>query len=214
MDKNVVVFDLDGTLLNTLEDLNVASNYALKSLGCNEVTLLETKEFIGNGIKNLIERSLKDKAYMTEEALGLFKEYYYSHFDVYTKPYEGIYELLNYFRDKKYKMAVLSNKAQKPLEFLCNKFFDGYFEVVVGDRPDLKKKPSLMGLDYICEQLNCKYDNIIYIGDGDADYETASKANCYGIFVDYGFRGRDYLRDLGAKIIVSSPCEIIDLLEE
>ena len=213
MSNKVIVFDLDGTLLDTLKDLNEASNYALRNLGYKEVTLEETKMFIGNGIKNLIERSLKENYADVEKALALFKDYYFSHFDVYTKPYEGIIELVNYCKSKKYKMAVLSNKAQRPLELLCDKFFNGFFEVIIGDRPDIKKKPSLMGLDIICNHFNCGYNDVIYIGDGDADFEVVKKANCTGIFASYGFRGKEYLKNIGAEIIVDSAYEIIDVLE-
>jgi len=213
MNKKVIVIDLDGTLLDTLRDLNEASNYALEYYGYNKVTLLETKAFIGDGILKLIERSLKGDASRLDDVLAAFKKYYMEHFDVYTKPYEGIMELLSYCKNKGYKMAVLSNKAQGMLDLLCKKFFDGFFDIIIGDRPDIKRKPSTMGLDIICKWYKCDYSNLTYIGDSDVDYKTVCNAGCNGIFVGYGFKGRNYLESIGAKNICDTPYDVINYLE-
>ncbi len=214
MNKKCVVFDLDGTLLNTLKDLNEACNFALSKYGYPIVSLEETKKFIGNGIKNLIEKSLKGDNTLFEEVFFTFQEYYFTNCNVYTKPYAHIYDLLTFCKQNKYYIAVLSNKKQEMLEKLCNIHFSNFFDGIVGDRQDIKKKPSPEGLFYIAKSLNISIKDIIYIGDSEVDVKTVKNANCRGVFVDYGFRERSVLIENGAEIVLSSPLEIKKYLEE
>lgn len=213
MNFKMIIFDLDGTLLNTLGDLNVSTNYSLNKFGYDSVTIEETKEFIGNGIKKLIERSLKLKADNFEEIFNEFKNHYFSNCCNLTKPYDGVYELLNYCKKNNIKMGVLSNKAQKPLEEVCDFYFKNYFSVIIGDRPDLNKKPAIDGLSLIAKLYNIKIEDILYIGDSEVDVKTVINAGCKGVFVSYGFRGKEILKEYGAKIIVDTPKDIIKILE-
>lgn len=213
MKGKAVVFDLDGTLLDTLEDLKEACNYALCRYGYNPISIEETRAFIGNGIRRLIERALKGQMESEELVFEAFKSYYFENCSVYTKPYEKIDELLSYYKKHRIKMAVLSNKAQEAVEYLCRIHFPGCFECVVGERSDLEKKPSAMGLELISKKLSVSMRDIIYIGDSEVDVQLVKNSGCQGIFVDYGFRSEDALRQVGAQIICKSPLEIIKVWE-
>lgn len=213
MKNKVIVFDLDGTLLDTLGDLNAACNYALSKYGYPKITLEETKTFIGNGIKKLIERSLKGKLDDFENVFLTFKEYYQENCNVLTKPYEGIYDVILYCKKRGFSMAVLSNKAQSILNILCDIYFKDCFDKIIGDRKDIEKKPSIMGLEIIAKDLNTDIKDIIYVGDSDVDIQTAKNAGCRGIFVSYGFRDECLLKKSGANVLCKTPLEIIDVLE-
>ncbi len=182
-----IIFDLDGTLLNTLEDLNAACNYALKKYGYEEISLTETKNFIGNGIAKLIERSLKGKLEKFPEVFIEFKKYYKENCNVFTKPYPGITKLLNELKNKRFKLGILSNKAQFALEKIVDFYFPNLFDQVLGDQEGLRKKPEIDGLIKICNDLNVELSEIIYVGDSIVDIETTYNANCMGLFVSYGF---------------------------
>lgn len=213
MNFKAIIFDLDGTLLNTLGDLNASTNYAFNKYGYNQVTIEETKEFIGNGIKKLIERSLKIKVDNFDDVFSEFKNHYFNNCCNYTKVYDGIYDLLDFLKKNHIKIGVLSNKAQKPLETVCNHYFSNYFDIIVGDRQDLNKKPAIDGLEYIAKFYGIDVKDILYIGDSEVDIKTVNNAKCNGIFASYGFRGSEILVQAGAKTIVDSPKEIIKLLE-
>lgn len=212
MKLSAIVLDLDGTLLNTLKDLNAACNYALRLYRYEPITLEETRQFIGNGIHRLIERALKGRREYEEEVFTAFKAYYHTHYSRYTVPYAGVEEFLFYCREHKIKTAVLSNKEQSILDLLCAKHFPNTFELVVGERPGLRKKPDTDGLELICRKLSVRMEDILYIGDSDVDVKTAANAGCHGAFVSYGFRREEELRAVGAELVFPSLPKIIEEL--
>lgn len=212
--KKCIVFDLDGTLLNTIEDLNCACNFALKNNGYNEITLDETKKYIGNGIKLLVERSLKGKLDNFTKVFDDFKKYYFDHCNVYTKKYYSIDRVLNYLISKKCFVGVLSNKNEIILRKLCMEQFGDLFDVVLGDSKNRNKKPCIDGLLEIAKLSNVDVEDIIYIGDSDVDVKTVRNAKCCGIFVSYGFRCKDDLIDAGAKIICDNCDELLSELKK
>lgn len=213
MKYKYIVFDLDGTLLDTLKDLNEACNYALAKYNYPTVTLLETKGFIGNGIKNLILKSLKGNTDKLDIVFDAFVEYYFKNYNIYTKPYDGILELLSYLKKNNARLAVVSNKNQYCLERLCDEHFKDYFEIIIGDSDKIKRKPSVEGLELVCNKFNCNLKDLVYIGDSGVDYETVKNANCYGIYCAYGFRGREFLESINANNIVDNASEILKYLE-
>ena len=208
-----VVFDLDGTLLDTLEDLTFATNYAISHYGYPSITKEDTKKYIGNGIRNLILRSVGHDLTHIDEMFLKFKEYYSIHCLDFTKPYPGIYQTLDRLKEDGYRLGCVSNKAQYALDILIKKHFDGYFEVVIGDGV-YKRKPDPEAIYETSKRLNVRIEDLIYVGDSDVDVMTVNNAKCKGVFVSYGFRENEVLVNLGAKNIVDSAYNIYDKVKE
>ncbi|MDO5541297.1 MAG: HAD-IA family hydrolase [Eubacteriales bacterium] len=210
MKYKVVVFDLDGTILDTLEDLADSLNYALRIRDFPERTVEETRKFVGNGIRKLIERAVPAGTSPSEidEVFAVFKEYYKEHCKDKTKPYKGIEELLLHLQDSGCRTAVVSNKADFAVKSLCKSYFPGVIDFAVGEREGIKRKPCPDSLWEVLRVLKVKLDEAIYIGDSEVDIETAVNAGTDCLIVDWGFRKRDFLQEKGAKRIVSSPEEI------
>lgn len=217
MNKNknkMVVFDLDGTLLNTLEDLCDSVNYALRSNGLPERNIEEVRNFVGNGIRLLIERSVpantaKD---ITDKTFECFKSYYGIHCNDKTKTYPGIDMMLKKIKAEGYKIAVLSNKAQYAVTKLCKIYFDDVIDIAIGAKENVPKKPAPDAL-YICaKEQDIELRDIIYVGDSDVDVETAINADVTGIAVTWGFRSSELLKKCGAKILVNTTDELLDVL--
>ncbi|MCI5582172.1 MAG: HAD family hydrolase [Anaeroplasma sp.] len=213
MKYKAVVFDLDGTLLDTLKDLNEACNYSLSKYGYNLITEEETRLFIGNGIKKLIERALKNNLENFNEVFEAFKKYYNKNYNVYTKPYAGIIDIVKFLTEKKIKLAVFSNKDHIILNKLVEETFPNVFKIVLGDGASFPRKPDPSGLIYIAKEFDIKMDELLYIGDSDVDAMTIKNSGCLGICVSYGFRKHEDLVNAGANIIVDSTDKLLELLE-
>ncbi len=209
-----VVFDLDGTILNTLEDLKNSVNYAITKYGYKEITLAQAKSYIGNGIRNLIERSIYPNTLYLEEAFLEFQQHYYRNCNNYTKPYDGIYDVIDYLKGNNIKLGVVSNKKYDMLNLLVKAHFNDSFIHIIGDGEGIKRKPEPDGLLEIARRLNINANEMCYIGDSDVDVKTCHKCECMGIFVDYGFRDKDVLLSAGAEIIASSPKELLEELKK
>lgn len=207
-----LVFDLDGTLLNTIEDLKIAVNHAITKYGYNEISSDDAKSYIGNGIKNLVKRSLGNDLTYLEEAFEAFKEYYFYNCNNKTTVYDGIYDVIDYAKKNNYLLACVSNKNSYCLNFLVDYFFKDTFSVVIGDGDGFKKKPAPDVIIECAKRLNINVCDVIYIGDSDVDVKTVINSKCKGIFVDYGYRNKEELINSGANVILSSPLEIIKIL--
>ncbi len=206
----LIVFDMDGTILDTLEDLKNSLNFALTANDMPERTLDEVRRFVGNGIGKLIERGVADGA-TTEQISGVqaaFFPHYTLHCNDNTRPYDGIPEVIGSLRNAGYLTAVVSNKADFAVQDLCEIWFDGLFDVAVGEREGLQRKPAPDSVFEVCRLLNVSVEDAVYIGDSEVDYQTAQNAGMDVISVDWGFRDSDFLRSIGAKKIVSSPKEL------
>lgn len=209
---NLFIFDLDGTLLDTLEDLKDSLNYALEQSGCPGRSLAEVRRFVGNGIRNLIERGVPEgtKKSVIDTVHKDFTEHYAIHCADKTRPYDGILELLRSLRASGCKTAVVSNKADYAVQELCRQYFDGLFDFAVGERRDIQKKPAPDAVYEVLKQLNIEKSHAVYIGDSEVDIETARNAGLGSIIVDWGFRDREFLMERGAEVIISGPEEIRD----
>ena len=190
------IFDLDGTLLNTLGDLAAAVNAALREKGYPERTIEEVRRFVGNGVKNLIIRALPEGADAAEidATLGAFKAYYNDHLSVYTQPYPGIPELLTRLRAAGVRIGVNSNKYDAALQYLCREHLDGLYDIAVGEIEGAPKKPSPFAAQRIMQALGCKPEETVYIGDSGVDVQTARNAGIAAVAVAWGFRSREELR--------------------
>lgn len=212
MKYQLAIFDLDGTLLDTLEDLADSTNYVMRQFGYPERTIAEVRSFVGNGIRKLLERSAPEGT-PTEEIdrmFETFKEYYGAHCADKTKPYDGVMELLASLQKQGVKLAVVSNKADYAVKALCEQYFPGYFDVAVGERTGIARKPAPDTVNEVLRNLQMDKSQAVYIGDSEVDVQTAKNAKMDCIAVDWGFRDANVLKEAGAESIVSTPAKILN----
>ena len=213
MMKKLIVFDMDGTILDTLEDLKNSLNYALEKNGLPTRTLDEVRRFVGNGIGKLLDRGVPtgcDPNLRKQVEVDFFP-HYTEHRNDYTRPYAGVTDLIAALRRAGYLTAVVSNKADFAVQDLCKIWFDGLFDLAVGEREGLRRKPAPDSVWEVCKLLNVTVEESIYIGDSEVDFQTAQNAGMDVISVDWGFRDADFLRSIGAKRIVSTTAEVAEI---
>lgn len=210
-DFETYIFDLDGTLLSTLDDLAASTNYALRWAGMPERTVEEVRMFVGNGVKLLMERAIPNGINNPkfEETYAKFREHYMEHNLDTTCPYEGIPELLRELKRRGKKLAIVSNKFYAATQELAKHFFPDTIEVAIGERDSIRKKPAPDTVLEVLKQLGASKDNAVYIGDSDVDIMTAKNCDLPCISVLWGFRDKDYLVKHGGTIFVDKPSEIL-----
>jgi len=211
-----VLFDLDGTLLNTLTDLSNSVNYALNSHHLPQRTELEVRSFLGNGIHNLIEKSVPENtpSELLEDVFQSFKSYYLQHGLDSTAPYPGIISLLKALQQKSVKMAIISNKVDTAVQQLNKKFFSDYIGIAIGEKPQIRRKPAPDSVLLAIKALNANPATTLYVGDSEVDYETAHSAGIRCALVTWGFRDRLDLEDLHADYYVNSSHELMAVISE
>lgn len=207
-----VIFDLDGTLLDTLKDLQLSVNYALNLHSMPERSLDEVRRFVGNGIAKLIERSVTNATSKEECAAVLedFKAYYAVHNSDNTVPYDGICEMLENLNKAGIKTAVVTNKIDSAAKKLCDEMLG--IDVAIGDSPERKKKPSPDSVYEALDLLGVSIGDAVYVGDSDVDIETAKNAGMDCISVTWGFRDKMYLKKCGAAVFADAPYELENLI--
>lgn len=214
MKYKLVIFDMDGTILNTIEDLADALNYALDKSGYPGHTIEEVKQYVGNGIPKLIERGVPAGTDMvsTNQVHKDFMEYYQVHCADKTRPYDGIIELIAMLREKGCLTAVVSNKADAAVQELCRQYFDGCFDYAVGDREGIRKKPAPDAVNEVLQHLQITKENAVYVGDSEVDIATARNAKLDSIIVSWGFREVPFLKEQGADRIVDCAEEVAQIV--
>ena len=214
--EKLVIFDLDGTLLNTIEDLAAGVNHTLAAHGLPEHTIDEYTLMVGNGMRKLVMRALPenlaaDDAFV-DSMLAEFLNYYADHIDIYTKPYPGIPELIKALSTDGYRLAVASNKIQAGAEKLISEFFPGIpFVAVMGNSPQYPLKPDAALVEYIMKKVGTDRAHTIMVGDSGTDIQTARNAGIPIIAVSWGFRPRNELTT--ADFIADSTNQIQRILE-
>ena len=209
---NTYIFDLDGTLLSTLGDLAASCNYALRTNGLPERTIDEVRQFVGNGVKKLMERAIPGGLdnYKFDKTYADFRQHYMQHNLDTTKPYDGVMEMLEELRKRGKKVAVVSNKFYAATQELCRHFFgEELVPVAIGEREDIRKKPAPDTVLEALRQLHATADGAVYIGDSDVDIDTARNSGMPCISVLWGFRDKDFLIQHGATTLVERPEEIL-----
>ena len=209
-----VIFDLDGTLLYSLEDLKDSVNFVMKKHCFREYTIDEVREAIGNGVRLLMERILPkdiDKN-LFEECLSEFKENYSKNMYNKTKPYDGVLDMLKALREEGYKIAVLSNKFDSAVKELSSKYFGELVDLAVGQKEGVKEKPSPLGIQEIAKELDTDVETCVMVGDSEVDIQTANNAGIDCISVTWGYKNIDFLYDNGATKLVYAPEDILELL--
>ncbi|MFZ5830048.1 MAG: HAD family hydrolase [Planctomycetota bacterium] len=217
MPFRAVLFDLDGTLLDTLDDLADSANSALGQLGFPEHPTEAYKYFIGDGIENLVRRALPEgncDAATFDRYLGLVREQYTARWADKTRPFDGVGELLDALAARDVPMAVLSNKPDEFTRLCVERLLAGHrFEIVLGASPSLPKKPDPAGARHIAERLQLKPEEIVYLGDTATDMQTAVRAAMYPVGALWGFRTGEELSAHGARVLIEKPGELLRLLE-
>ena len=213
--KHAVIFDLDGTLLNTLGDLRAATNHALEVRGLPPNSMEEIRQFIGNGIRLLICRAMPEGTPEAEidAALDDFKAYYAAHIHDRTVPYDGIPQLLTALRKRGIKVAVLSNKIDSASQQLIEYFFPGKTDVVFGEHVGVPRKPDPTSCRMVMQQLGVQPEQVLYVGDSGTDMQTAKNAGLYAVGVTWGFRSKEVLLEYGADVLVHRPEQILQILD-
>lgn len=213
MEHKAFIFDLDGTLLNTLEDLKNSVNFAMRSMGYPEHTLEQVRMFIGNGIAMLIKRAVPPGTDETDEkkTLGIFTEHYNAHLNDCTAPYPGVTESLTALKKRGVKTGVVTNKNDDSAKMLINKYFGNLVDSTLGHVPGLPSKPNPESLLRVMSDLGVEAENTLYFGDSDVDVLTAKNAGVKCVGVAWGFRGEEVLKQAGADMILHDPYAIADL---
>ncbi|WP_077195780.1 HAD family hydrolase [Prevotella ihumii] len=205
------IFDLDGTLLETLNDLAASTNYALRTHNMPEHTVEEVRMFVGNGVKKLMERAIPNGLDnpQFEEVYATFRQHYLEHNLDTTKPYEGIMEMLTELKQRGKKLAIVSNKFYAATQDLARHFFPETITVAIGERENIKKKPAPDTVIEALKQLGASKEGAVYIGDSDVDVATARNCGIPCVSVLWGFRDKEFLIDHGATYFVSKPEELL-----
>lgn len=213
---DTVIFDLDGTLLDTLEDLRDAVNYALRVHGMPERTLAEIRGFVGNGVRKLLMRSVPDGEENPEfeSVFQTFREYYVLHSNDKTRAYEGVAELMQRLRDAGYALAIVSNKLDAAVKDLNRIYFGGIVDTAIGERAGTARKPAPDMVFAALEELGKTRETAVYVGDSEVDIKTAQGAGLPCISVLWGFREREFLAAQGAHTFAETPEDVWELLEE
>lgn len=211
MRKTTVIFDLDGTLLDTLQDLANAVNYALRTQGMPERTIEEVRQFVGNGVRLLMIRAIPDGENnpLFEETFALFKSYYGEHCNDNTKPYDGIIEMLETLTEHGYAVAIVSNKIDFAVKELNEQYFEGIVPVAIGEKEGIRRKPAPDTVEEALRELGKTKEEAVYVGDSDVDIETAKNAGMPCISVLWGFRDRAFLEEHGAENYAESAVDIL-----
>ena len=209
-----IVFDLDGTLLDTLADLAASTNYALRSCGMPEHSIDDVRRFVGNGVRMLMTRAVPDGESNPrfDEAFSVFRQHYMQHCLDTTCPYPGIMDALARLKEKGMMLAIVSNKMQAATEELRQHFFSNYIDVAIGESAAIRKKPAPDTVNEALRLLGISHDEAIYVGDSDVDIDTARAAMMPCASVLWGFRDRQFLLNHGATRLLSSPEELLSLV--
>lgn len=209
------IFDLDGTLLDTLDDLAASVNYALQAHGMPVHSIDDVRRFVGNGVRKLMERAVPDGADnpLFEEAFATFRQHYMTHSLDTTRPYKGIPETLAALKARGCRLAVVSNKMMAATQSLCTHFFPDTIEVAIGEHEaeGIRKKPAPDTVIAALDALGVGKERAVYVGDSDVDIQTARNSGLPCISVLWGFRDRDFLKQHGAESFISTPSELIDV---
>lgn len=210
-----VIFDLDGTLLDTVEDIAISVNHVLEHNSLPKHNLDDYRQFVGRGIGKLVEQATPEHLHSESFLRKIYSEViaeYSKNLDHYTKPYLGITELLDGLAEKNIRMAILSNKAHEFMDDVVQSYFTNWqFEVIFGARKNVPTKPNPYSVFEIMQIMRLLPAEVVYVGDTDIDMQTANAAGVYPVGVAWGFRKREELIQNGAKLIIDYPHELLKL---
>lgn len=213
--NKTIIFDLDGTLIDSLKDISICANSVLKELNYPIHKIDDFKYFIGDGAKELMRRCLPQniEEEKVEQALTLFKQYYSNNIHTNTKPFDGIYDLLNILQKNNFSLNILSNKPHEfTIKYIDNLFTEYKFDEIHGQKDGFAKKPSPAGALHIAKALHQEPHNIYFVGDTSTDMKTAKNCGMIAIGVLWGIRDEKELRKNGADYIIKHPKELLNIV--
>ena len=215
MGYQTVLFDMDGTVLDTLRDLWASTNAILRGFGYPERTLDEVRSYVGGGAENQVRRSLPEgaDAQTLADALARYRAHYAAHCRDHTAPYDGVVPMLRALRAAGKRIAVVSNKPDAAVKLLNEEYFADLIPVAIGETPGRRRKPAPDTVFAALEALGAPADGAVYVGDSEVDVATARNAGLPLIAVSWGFRTREALERAGAEVIVGNPGELVRLCE-
>lgn len=210
-----IVFDMDGTVLNTLDDLTVSMNYVLEKFGYPGHTVEEYRLFFGNGVKEALRLALPEDvpSEIIDDMLPIYKEHYDAHCLDKTRPYDGVVEVMNELKQKGYKLAIVSNKIDSAVKELNQRFFADAVEIAIGEKPGVNRKPAPDMVEAALKELGSTKEEAVYVGDSEVDFMTAKNSKLPCISVLWGFRDKEYLIEQGAYCFAENPEDIISILQ-
>lgn len=213
---DTIIFDLDGTLLDTLDDLMDSVNFGLRSFSLKERSRDEIRRFLGNGVTMLIKRSVPEGTSdeLREKVFSAFRRHYLKNMENKTAPYEGIMPLLEEAKKQGYKTGVVSNKLDEAVKGLCEKTFGSYISFAQGAVGEDDRKPNPVNVFRCVEALGSDTGNCVYVGDSEVDFQTAQNAKMKCISVLWGFRTKEELKHFGADTFIEEPSELLTLIEK
>lgn len=213
------IFDLDGTLTDTLESLTYSVNATLRELHLQEITQEQCRCFVGNGARYLIERAVQaggdEKLTLADRAMEIYRRIFGENCTYHVTPYSGIIEMLKSLQQEGIQLAVLSNKPHAQTVNVVKEFFgEDFFDCVQGQMEEVPRKPDPTGARIIAEKLGCSEEECVYIGDSEVDVQTGHAAGMKTVSVSWGFRSRKVLKESGAECIIDRPEELIELIRK
>lgn len=206
MKYKAAIFDMDGTILDTLEDLCHTLDYTLEQFGFPKKTVPEMRSYLGNGMRKFIELGAPAGTgeELREKMFEVFAEYYKTHCAIATKPYDGLLPMLDRLKAAGMKIAVVSNKGDFGVQILCDEYFPQVFHYAVGEKTGISKKPAPDMVEAVLKEFGLQPEEAVYIGDSEVDLETARNAQMDEVLVTWGFRDKSFLEERGAKVIVDT----------
>ena len=210
--KTTAIFDLDGTLLYTLEDLTDSTNYALEKFNYSKCTIEQVREYVGNGVYKLIERAMPLGAENPDfkQCLETFKSHYKENMYNKTRPFDGVLEMLEELKNRKIHIAVVSNKFDAAVKELCSHYFSNLVDTAAGESSNIRKKPAPDSVLAVMKYFCAKPEECVYIGDSEVDIQTAKNAGIDCISVNWGYKDTDFLLAHNASVVVSSCNELLE----
>ena len=211
---DLIVFDMDGTILDTLEDLTDSMNHVLAEYGYATRTIEEIRSFVGNGLYNLVRLAVPEgtSEEQIQKVLASMKIYYGSHNDIKTRPYDGILDLIRRLREAGYQTAVVSNKIDSGVQALCEVYYKDLFDVAIGEKEGIARKPAPDMVYAALNALGVSKERAVYVGDSEVDVSTAKNAGLDMIAVAWGFRGAEFLLKHGADKVYETPLQVGEYL--
>ncbi len=214
--KKAVIFDLDGTLVNSIEDIADSMNCVLEKYSYETHDYESYQTFVGYGLRKMCELAMPESARndkQIEECFGELMQVYSKNCVNKTRPYKGIKELLRELKNKGIRVAVFSNKVNHLAKKVVDSVFaDFNFDIVIGSGGAIPRKPDITGIDYICKQMNLQPDDYLYVGDSGVDMQTATGSGIYAVGVLWGFRDMEELLENNADVVIEQPLDLLDAL--